>query len=55
VAYAAGTDPETIAVGDVNGDGRPDLVCTNPDGVAILLCNPGGTLSSPAFHKTDDG
>ena len=36
-----------MAVADLNGDGRPDLVTTNSDGnsVSVLLGNGDGTFS----------
>src|SRR5262245_6408360 len=49
--YAAGCLPNAVAVGDVNGDGYPDLVVANwyegctgvfgPGNVAVLLGNVG--------------
>jgi hypothetical protein len=37
--FAAGTSPFVLTVGDVNGDGRPDLAVANRGGndVSILL------------------
>src|SRR5438132_9061040 len=49
----AGMNPVTVAVGDFNGDGRPDLAVTNsantssgavPGNVSVLLGNGGGTF-----------
>jgi hypothetical protein len=36
-----------IAVGDLNRDGRPDLVAANADGVSVSLAQSDGGLSSP--------
>jgi hypothetical protein len=37
--YAVGTNPIAIAVGDVDGDGMPDIAVasTKPGGVTVLL------------------
>src|ERR1044072_6877286 len=43
--YAVGAHPVSVAIGDLNGDGRPDLVSTNADAntVSVLLStNRGG-------------
>src|ERR1700691_4998947 len=47
--YATGTGPETVAVGDFNGDGRLDVVTGNTfstaDTVSVLLGNADGTFA----------
>lgn len=37
---------ESVAIGDVNGDGRSDVVYSHPDGIGLLLQNSEGTLAS---------
>jgi hypothetical protein len=44
VNYAAGIRPSSVAVGDFNGDGFPDLAVTNYNGVGVLLGNGDGTF-----------
>jgi hypothetical protein len=60
VSYSSGGyDAYSVAVGDINGDGNPDVVvancadssCTN-DSVAVLLANGDGTLQSPLITVT---
>jgi hypothetical protein len=54
VSYKVGTAPVAVAVGDFNGDGKPDLAVLNSGnagvgddgGVSILLGNGGGTLQA---------
>ena len=45
--FAAGTTPASVAVGDFNGDGKPDLVTANTGGnnVTILLGDGAGGFS----------
>jgi len=50
VQYAAGVVPQAITVGDINGDGRPDLVVANdgygniPGKVGVMLGQGDGTF-----------
>jgi hypothetical protein len=51
--YAAGSHPTGIVSGDLNGDGRPDLVIANSNGpttVSVLLAQPGGGFSAPTAY-----
>jgi tRNA A-37 threonylcarbamoyl transferase component Bud32 len=44
VAYAVGPQPYHVAVGDFNGDGKPDLVVTDWYSLAVFLNNGDGTF-----------
>ena len=47
--YVAGSQPSSVAIGDLNADGVADLAAAVGDGVAMLLQNPSqpGTFGSP--------
>jgi hypothetical protein len=46
--YGTGAYPASVAIGDVSGDGRPDLVVANLDSytVSVLLGNGDGTFGA---------
>jgi hypothetical protein len=57
VEYSAGGTPSTVAVGDVNGDGKPDLVTIVPTAntqgslIVVLIGNGDGTFSAPNSYS----
>ncbi len=58
--FATGTNPRSMAVADLNGDGKPDILVANsgtiPDTVSVLLNTtaPGATTLSFATQQTFD-
>src|SRR5439155_690451 len=50
VNYALGNYPYAVAVGDFNGDAKPDLAVATGGGVLVLLNNDDGTFRSPMSY-----
>lgn len=46
-SIASGQNPNSIAVGDFNLDGKPDLVVSNGNSVTLLQGNGNGTFATP--------
>jgi uncharacterized protein (TIGR03437 family) len=53
--YAAGREPISVAVGDVDGDGIPDIVTADSasDTVSVLIGNGDGTFKAPVSYPVD--
>ncbi len=54
VNYATGNNPESIAIADLNGDGKPDLVAVNSNSftVSIFVGNGDGTFAAGTTLST---
>lgn len=57
IDFAAGTTPQYIVAGDIDGDGRPDLAVSNNGGGAISIfrnTSTSGTITSESFATKVD-
>jgi hypothetical protein len=57
VDYDAGAnyDQASVAVADLNGDGKPDVATTTATGLRVLLNEDGGVLAAPVDYPTGAG
>lgn len=54
VDFSLGSNPASVAIGDLNGDGKPDLAVANGDGISVFLNTSSGSSISFAA-KVDFG
>jgi hypothetical protein len=50
VTYPVPDGQGEVRVGDLNHDGRGDVVTVSPEGILVLLQGPTGVLAPPVFH-----
>jgi hypothetical protein len=57
VDFPTGTNPNFVSIGDINGDGRPDLATANlnSNDVSILLNTTATGATTPSFATVDFG
>src|SRR5208282_343768 len=55
--YATGSGPNFVTSGDVNGDGKPDLIIGNQNSpvISVLLGNGNGTFQAQQTFATASG
>jgi FG-GAP-like repeat/PASTA domain len=54
--YRTGENPDSIAIGDINGDRKPDLVNANEENTVSVLLNKGnGSLRARREYRTGPG
>src|SRR5438270_2410108 len=45
-----GSNPSSVAIADVNGDGKPDILVLDDNGVGVLLGNGDGSFQLPVTY-----
>ena len=55
VHYRLGSRPSAVAIGDLDGDAKPDVAVVDVDGVAVLLNDGSGALLPPMTFSTGSG
>ena len=64
VSYAVGIRPQVVAIGDLNGDGKPDLIVgdaggsshgSGPGSVSVLLANGDGSFGAAVDYAVGAG
>jgi hypothetical protein len=55
--FATGSNPRAVTVGDVNGDGKLDIITANfaVNSVSVLLGNDNGTFAAEVTFADGDG
>jgi len=53
--YGAGSTPVSVAVGDFNGDGKPDLANSGSSNVSVLLGNGDGSFQAAGNYAAGPG
>ncbi len=54
VDFATGLFPESVAIGDINGDGKPDLLIANGSNQSVSVLSNTSTLGSISFNAKID-
>ena len=52
--FAVDYDPVSVAIGDLNGDGKPDLVVANYNSVSVLFNTTTSGSTTPSFASSQD-
>jgi hypothetical protein len=50
-----GAPGAAVAVGDIDGDGKPDLAVSVNNGISVLLNKGGGTFGAATYHEAASG
>src|SRR5439155_22338553 len=55
LSYDTGRYPHAVAIGDLNGDGKPDLVTAGLNAVSVLLAHGGASFGVKSDYYTGSG